>query len=167
MTFNKEWLSDPELEKWVLPDAEDPSKCRCSFCNITFKEPNKSTLMRHAQTSKAQEQHFGVERDQADQFFQRKEAPSETHQAKVSRCELVVTSFFAEHGLSYVVADHFWKMSRHAAPDSELLKAASAGRTQMRYLMVHGLAHEVSRVTKLCDGRKFSTMLDESTDISV
>ena len=102
------------------------------------------------------------------QFFTPKEEPVTAKDTKVARCETIVAGFFAEHDLPFILGDHFWDMIRHAAPDSEILKTASAKRTKMSYLTVHGLGeHEARRVAELCKNRKYSIMIDESTDVSV
>ena len=101
-------------------------------------------------------------------FFAPEKVERDTHSEQVARCELIATGFFAEHEIPFSVADHFWDMMRHAAPDSELIKSAAARRTKLAYLMTEGLAtEEKNRISALLRDRKFSLMIDESTDQSV
>ena len=50
----------------------------------------------------------------------------------------------------------------------EILKSVAAKRSKLSYLMVHGLAaDETGRVASILKDRKFSVLIDESTDVSV
>ena len=48
MAFIREWLNDPELKGWLIVGPEDESRCPCGPCMFTFKDPNRSALMKHA-----------------------------------------------------------------------------------------------------------------------
>ena len=168
MSLNRDWLEHPDFKKWLVVDPDDGSKCRCAPCRFTFRNPNKSALSKHAETSSHQKAVKASAGVKLTKFFASQEKVGETHADRVARCEMIATGFFAEHDVPFLVADHFWEMLRHAAPDSDIIKSAAAKRTKMSYLMVHGLAdEEKQRVSTLLKGRKYSVMIDESTDISV
>ena len=89
-------------------------------------------------------------------------------QEKVATAEIKSAAFFAEHNISFAVADHFTDFCKSAFTDSNICKDMSVKRTKMSYLIQDGIAHyEHKDLISILKEQKFSLVIDESTDISV
>lgn len=50
-SFNKSWLSDPVLGKWILEVPNDSTRAYCKVCRVTLRA-QKADLKKHADSSK-------------------------------------------------------------------------------------------------------------------
>ena len=50
--FKMEWLNDPEFKDWLQKDESVDNGGFCKCCKVSFKNPNRSALLKHAATKK-------------------------------------------------------------------------------------------------------------------
>ena len=166
MSFNKEWLKDPDLKPWIGQDRD--MNTVCTVCDCKFKDPNKSALKKHGATSK----HTKALADKAatvniDQFFKKKSTESDLTE-KVARAETLLAGYVAEHRVPFRQMDHLSDLLASMFPDSKIASTMKMKRTKASYVVQHGIAHDQKQyVSTICRENWFSLIIDESTDISV
>jgi Domain of unknown function (DUF4371) len=165
--FNEEWLQIEEFKEWLKPEPGNKYASKCTVCDTKLLGVNKSALMKHAQTSK-HEKNFKVKQSSLNiKTFMAK--PSVTSiQCKVAKAEIALTAFVAEHNVPFRHMDHLINCVKSAFPDSQIAQKLTLKRTKSSYLLQDGLAHnQRENIVSKCKERKFSVLIDESTDISV
>lgn len=83
----------------------------------------------------------------------------------VTKAEVLLTNFIAEHNLPFLVADHFTDLVQRMFPDSATAQNFKCKRTKSTHILCNSIApfyHQ--QVTKLCQNEKFCIMIDESND---
>ena len=50
-SFNTEWLCYSQFQGWLEQVVDNKYSARCKICDCIFKQPNKSALIKHMNTS--------------------------------------------------------------------------------------------------------------------
>ena len=81
----------------------------CKCCSVVLKYSNKSSLQKHKDTAKHKTNNYQSAKSTADitQFI-RKKPPTVDEQ--IAKSELIIASYFSEHNVLFVHADHFAAM---------------------------------------------------------
>ena len=150
---------DPELKEWLISDPKDKYVAMCKVCDTKFRNSNKTALLVHKESQKHQK-NFSAKKLLL--------TPSDRPQDKVSKAELLLTAFMAEHQVPFRQADHLVETIKKMFPDSTTAQSMSLKRTKVSYLLQQGIAREERlAVANICKKQQFSLIIDESTDVSV
>ena len=88
--------------------------------------------------------------------------------SKVSRAELLLTGYTAEHDLPFSNAEHLISLLKKMFPECDVAQNMLLKKTKISYVMQDCIAwEEKNEIAKICQENKFSLLIDESTDISV
>lgn len=166
-SFRQEWLTDVEFKDWLKADPKDKYVAFCSVCDTKLKHCNRSRLLNHKLSSKhvknvkAKKSAVTI-----DKFVKKKTEPD--MQSKVSRAELLLSAFMAEHGTPFHQADHLIQVVRNMFPECETAQNMTLKKTKAVYVIRDGIAHEERElIARVCRENVFSLLIDESTDVSV
>lgn len=177
--FKGEWLEDPDMSSWLLPDYNDKYSGYCTVCDCKMKNCNKSTLKRHIKSRKHAK---NLERKKkagpvspkivhaSTDFPQSpKKLKLEAHSAnEVAKAEFLLSRFMSDHGMPFSQADHLVAVLKRMFPDSAIAKHMSVKRTNS-HVMQQSIAYEEREfITRICQENRFSLIIvDESVDIPV
>lgn len=165
--FNTEWLKVDELKDWLKPDPNDKFGALCSVCDCKLKCCNKTALLNHKDSSKHLKNYSAKKQSVNIQSFLRK-LPEDTLADKVSKAEVLLTGFIAEHGAPFAQADHLVETMKKMFPDSEIARKLTLKKTKASYVLQEGIAwEERESVAAICRENYFSLIIDENTDVSV
>lgn len=95
---------------------------------------------------------------------------SKKNEAKeqVSRAEIKIAALIAEHNLPMKLCDHLIPLLKDIFPDSKIAQELQMGRTKVTGIVKHVLAeNHFKEITEELRTKKFSILVDESTDIGV
>lgn len=115
-SFNKEWLKVDELKDWLKPDPSDEFAALCSVCDCKLKSCNKALLLNHKDSSKHLKYYSSKKQSVKIQSFLRKLPEDDSHD-KVSKAEVLLTGYIAEHGVPFAQADHLVETIKKMFPD--------------------------------------------------
>lgn len=166
--FRLEWCKDDELRDWLLPDKNDVHKARCKYCNVQFVA-ELTNIRGHGNGKKHKSLlaslTSGTKTQKSISTFVTKNISSDL-KLQVSRAEIKIASFVAEHNISFLATDHLTEMLKECFPDSNIAKNLAMKRTKSTAIIknVIGLSHKESLAVTLRK-TKFSVLTDESTDI--
>lgn len=163
--FKKEWLEDPLMKDWLEPDNNDKYIVRCKVCDDKLSNTNKAKLLAHKATKKHIRNFESRRTTPSIANFLAKKGPS--LKENVTKAELSLVSFLAEHNTPFAQADHLVGLCKKMFPDSAIAKAMSLKRTKASYVMRGVADQERSDINSILETTKFSIIIDESTDISV
>lgn len=81
--------------------------------------------------------------------------------------ELKMVMFVAEHNLPFRILEHLPKLVSSMCPDSEVAKSIKCSRTKGTELVcTHCAPEDLANICRLLQKRKYSLVIDETTDIS-
>ena len=129
-------------------------------CDTKFRNSNKTALLVHKESQKHQK-NFSAKKSTIaiNTFFRSPKEPDP--QDNVSKAELLLTAFMAEHFRQFETIKKMF-------PDSTTAQSMSLKRTKVSYLLQQGIAREEwLAVANICKKQQFSLIIDESTDVSV
>lgn len=163
----QEWLKDDEFKDWLKIDPEDKHTAICTVCDTKLKNCNKFKLKTHKSSNKHVKNYEAKKNATViDTFIKKKnenDLPSD-----VSKAELLLSAFMAEHGTPFKQADHLIQVLKKMFPKCEIAQSMSLKKTKASYVMRDGIAlEEREEIAKICKENAFSLLIDESTDISV
>ncbi|XP_077497791.1 zinc finger BED domain-containing protein 5-like [Amblyomma americanum] len=93
--------------------------------------------------------------------------PSIAISSQVKEAEVRLALFVAEHNVPFTVMDHLPKLVKKICPDSDIAKQIACSRTKTSVITKVVTGEESkSRLCRLLREKKFSVMVDESTDVS-
>lgn len=166
--FRQEWLSDVEFKDWLQADSKDKHVVICTVCDTKLRNCNRFKLMTHKSSTK-HVKNLDAKKNVTviDNFFKKKTAEKDL-KSEVSRAELLLSAFMAEHNTPFKQADHLIEVARNMFPDSEIAQNMTLKKTKVSYVMRDGIAlEEREEIARICKENVFSLLIDESTDISV
>lgn len=86
---------------------------------------------------------------------------------QVRGAEIKFAALFAEHNVPIRLSEHFVPLLQSALPDSEILKKVTMGRTKTTNIITKVLGrNQFENIINILKKKKFSVLVDESTDIS-
>ncbi|XP_070170892.1 SCAN domain-containing protein 3-like [Polyergus mexicanus] len=89
------------------------------------------------------------------------------HSDKVKRAEIKLAAFFSEHNIAFYTADHLIPLLKNICIDSKIVHDLSLGRKKCTNVVKNVIARrETEKIIDILQTRRFSILIDESTDIS-
>lgn len=166
--FRQEWLSDEEFKDWLQADSQDKHVAICTVCDAKLRNCNRFKLMTHKSSTKHVKNLNAKKKVTVIDDFFKKKTTGKDLQSEVSKAELLLSAFMAEHGTPFKQADHLIEVLKNMFPDSDIAQNMTFKKTKVSYLMRDGIAlEEREEIAKICRENVFSLLIDESTDISV
>ena len=130
-SFNAEWLKNPELKDWVKLDPNDKCAAVCSVCDFKLKNCNKSSLMQHKASAKHLKNYNAKRSVSGIQAYLKKKPAEDDLDDKVSKAELLLTGYVAEHGVPFRQVDHLVETMKQMFPNCEVARSLKAKRTKI------------------------------------
>lgn len=163
--FREEWLRDEDFMEWIRKVDGDDYKAFCSVCRMTLVT-EISTLKRHHTTRHHTDALALQAATPAAADEPAAPAAPEGIDDAVTRAEIKLTSFLAEHNISINSVDHLSEICKEIFPDSNIANKLSLKRTKATRVL-----EDIAKVsqTQIYDDlkeNKFSMIIDETTDIS-
>ena len=165
--FCEKWLET--YKDWLQCEIiKGKSVAKCRVCNKYLKNPNKSDLQKHENSAS----HQSIVRQNADcvdlALFTEKTDHRVDIDKNCARAELKLVGYMAEHRIPFRHADHLTSLLSTIFTDSKMAKTMKMKKTKASYIMQYGIAHhEKEYLGSILRKRKFSVMIDETTDVSV
>lgn len=161
--FRKQWLQDDMCKDWIAEVPTDERSVLCKYCKTTFRAKYYD-IKDHAKSKKHQVNSapFSSSRQAKISF------PKVEKSRDVARAEAHLALFVAKH-CAISSCDHLVDVVKKCFSDktSEVAKLAMH-RTKCTAILKHVLMpHFVSKLKEDIGDRKYSILLDESTDIAV
>ena len=167
--FNDDWLKHDKLKGWLEKDAKSKynALCKSKVCVITLKNPNKSSLLAHEQSTKHQKSVKAKCNTLSMPSFLTKPRPDMS--AKIATAEIKLSGFFVEHHVPFAQADHLVKVLKEIFPDNKIAQniKMAMGKTKTSYIVNDIAREEKFELAKILQSQKFSVIIDETTDISI
>lgn len=162
--FKNSWLDEDIFKGWLAPHPEN--KAFCNICNTTIR-CCKADLIRHSQTTK-HIQEFNLKSQSLDCCNKNNDNNDNVlHIDKVKRAEIKLAAFFAEHNVAFYSADHLIPLLKNIFDDSRIVQDLAMARKKCTNLVKNVIAlRETEKIVDILQTRKFSILIDESTDIS-
>ncbi|XP_067212375.1 SCAN domain-containing protein 3-like [Linepithema humile] len=158
--FNLSWLDEDCFKGWLAPHPEK-NKALCVVCNKTIR-CCKTNLTQHSQT----ETHLTNIKPQ-NQSLNHNYNERVLHKNKVKRAEIKLAAFFAEHNIAFCTADHLIPLLKDICIEPEVTQNLSLKYTKCTKIVENVIAkREVEKLVEILQIRKFSILIDESTDIT-
>ncbi|XP_026829030.1 zinc finger protein 862-like [Ooceraea biroi] len=159
-SFQKSWLDNNNFKGWLAPHPVEDSAI-CIVCNKTMR-CCKTDITRHSQTVRHIE-------EIASQNFDKNDNNNNdlTHRNKVKRAEIKLAAFFAEHNVAFLTADYLVPLLKNICIDSEIVQDIALSRNKCASIVKNVIAkRETEQLIEILKNRKFSILIDESTDIT-
>lgn len=157
-TFQNSWLDEEIFKGWLAPHSE-LNKALCTACNVSIA-CRKTNLLKHSQTVKHIDEMKGRNQslDNVNNI---------SHRDKIKRAEIKLAAFFAEHNIAFTMADHLIPLMKTICLEPKIVQDLSLGRLKCSYIVKDVLAkRETEKLIEILKIRKFSILIDESTDIT-
>lgn len=158
--FQSSWLDENSFKGWLAPHPSE-NKALCTACNKTIS-CRKTNLMEHSQTVKHIEKirmlNYKADNNNNNVL---------SHKDRVKRAEIKLAAFFAEHNVAFSTVDHLIPLLKDICIDSKIAQDLSVARTKCSSIVKNIIAkHESEKIIEYLKTRRFSILVDESTDIS-
>lgn len=90
-----------------------------------------------------------------------------TKNVRVKTAEIRLASFIAEHNIAFNAVDHLVQIVRDLPADAAVLKEIKCNRTKCTNIVKNVIGKEnLEYLTAMMNSKKFSILIDESTDVS-
>ncbi|KAK4292900.1 hypothetical protein Pmani_034361 [Petrolisthes manimaculis] len=122
--FREQWLQEENFRGWLRKVDGDDYSAFCNVCKSTLVT-EVSTLKRHSSSRRHTE---GLARQTAAPAAQ--PPPRDGDDDSVTRAEIKLTAFLAEHNVSINTVDHLTSLLKDIFPDSNIASELSLKRTK-------------------------------------
>ena len=160
-SFQVEWVKEfPHIRKSEKGDAY----AKCTLCNSTFGvyAGGRNDVSRHVTGPQHTANFKTASATRGISSFCK---PTSTVPDKVTKAEVLFSTFIAEHNLPFAVADHFTDLCKQMFPDSQIAKDFACRRTKTTHVINRALVPCFDdKISTACQEEKFSLMIDESND---
>ena len=158
--FRDAWMENEDYRQWLAKVEGNPHKARCNVCKTEFLACVKS-LKRHKHTKFHQDNMAGINNPAVDV-----PAASTSTQDLVTRAEIKLAAFFAEHNIALNTADHMTDLFKDILKDPNVVQNITLKRSKATYVI-----KEIGQIAKddiieVLKASKFSIIIDETMDIS-
>lgn len=93
--------------------------------------------------------------------------PCASKEVEVKNAEIKLAGFLVEHNISFKTIDHLCPLLTNIFPDSKIAKELALKRSKTTNIVKNVIAENYKKkLTEYLKRRKFSVLIDESTDIS-
>ncbi|XP_070529870.1 SCAN domain-containing protein 3-like [Cardiocondyla obscurior] len=155
--FQASWLDDSSFKGWLAPHLSE-NRALCMICNKSIN-CRKSDLINHSHTVKHIENSGKCKAISNDNTL--------SHRDKVKRAEIKLAAFFADHNIAFSIVDHLVPLLKDISIDSKIVQDLSLSRKKCSKIVKNIIAkRETEKLILNLKTRKFSVLIDESTDIS-
>lgn len=157
--FRKEWLSDALFKNWLV-ELDDKQKVSCKFCKCEIKS-KRYDLVQHMKSKK----HLAASKDFSTSRSIR--TFTKVTSTKTAEAEGATSLFIAAH-CSILSCDHLGELCQANFKDSEAGLNMRLHRSKFTAIINNVLGpHFANDLRTSIGNRRFSIIIDESTDISV
>ncbi|XP_046671170.1 E3 SUMO-protein ligase KIAA1586-like [Homalodisca vitripennis] len=165
--YRSQWENDDRFKKWLEADKTNAFKAHCRLCNVSMNA-ELIVLKNHDKSKKHQELMLNLKHKSQPKITALGFVKKMPQNVKSQTVEIKLAGFFAEHNISFNVADHLIHLLKKLIDYSETLKNISLKRTKCNAVVrnVIGNTFKEQLIEKLKE-TKFSILIDESTDISM
>ncbi|KAK3920716.1 Zinc finger protein 862 [Frankliniella fusca] len=163
-SFQEKWLHDEKFRNWLQRVPGEPTKAKCSACDVVLKA-GKSDLDKHGESAKHAKNVKSVRSNQTvDNMFNKNDA-ARKHADAVKRAEIQMSAFFAENNIPFLAADQLLKVQKKVLKDSPTVKDMKLGRDKCNAIVRNVIAKvETEELVGILKKNLFCILLDESTD---
>ena len=159
--YSNRWEKIPELRDWLRP-GKDKYSASCKVCEKDLVAGLKD-LKRHGQAAK----HIQNAKAKRSTPTISTIFPGDDTKEDVKKAEIKIAAFIVEHNLSFQVMDHLSEVIKESFPDSKIAMEFSCKHTKTRSIVKNVIARKFrNQLQETLRQRKFSIIIDESTDIS-
>lgn len=161
--FNQAWLNDDVFKGWLAPHPKE-NKALCVVCNKAIR-CCKTDIRQHSQTVT----HTSNINSQTQSLDNQNELVS--YKNNIKRVEIKLAAFFAEHNLAFSTVDHLVPLIKdiflELNNDPKIAQNLALGRTKCAQIVKKVIAkREEEKLVSILQTRKFSILIDETTDIT-
>lgn len=165
--YQVKWETEAAFKGWLTSVKDDCTKAKCQCCGVILNAGH-SDLMKHAEGKKHLKRVKELQgTPNIGQTFARVAQKSSTHVLKenAKKAEILLSAAFAEHNVAIHIVDHLLDVFKSAAPDSDILKHTSLGRTKCTAIIENVIAKtETEELVETLKKNHFSVLTDGSTD---
>lgn len=163
--FNFAWLDEDIFKGWLAPHSEN-NKAFCTACQKILT-CYKSHLIKHSKSAAHVEKINSQSLNNNDNALNSSVSSVSNCKEKIKCAEIKLSAFFAEHNIAFQVVEHLIPLLKDINLEPELVQSLSLSQKKCKYIVKEVLAkREIEELTKILQTRKFSILLDESTDIT-
>lgn len=142
---------------------EKPTKAKCISCDTEFSA-DLTVIKNHAKGEKHKKN--VLKKDQTRKVSDMFKANNQ-EEDQVRCAEIKIAALIAEHNLPIRLSEHLVPLMQSALPDSKIAKKLSMGRTKTTQIITNVLGkYQNQKTVNILKYKKFSVLIDESTDIS-
>ena len=162
--FVDSWLEVKEFKGWLVKKRGTDGSIK-PYCNICQLEINstKTGIQRHMDSAKHQRKIQSTKGSQSlSTLFKRNSFENQRKVIEVKLC-----AFIAEHNLPISLVESFVELLKSLFPDDKPLARVRLGKQKATNVIRQVLGFDYIReATKLLRAQRFSTIIDETTDVS-
>ena len=159
-SFRDAWLEDENFRQWLTKVEGNPHKAFCCICNSELIA-DVTSLKRHKSTKIHSDNMLHINTSNLDVSV-----PSTSNQDLVTRAEIKLASFFAEHNIALNAADHLIDLLKDILREPNVIQNITLKRSKATSVI--NKIGKVARdnIAETLRYSKFSIIIDETTDIS-
>lgn len=117
--FNEEWMKNTIFSTWLSPESLNLYKALCTICNVTFTA--EVTVVKNRSKSKSHNTAINsIANRKTINLYSQPTLTIQNHH--VSRAEIKISSFLAEHNIPFWVMDHLTPLVKDCFPDCKTIQ---------------------------------------------
>jgi len=164
--FQHKWVQMEQFKGWLEPVASDKYAARCRCCGMNLN-CGKSDLDRHAKTSKHLKNAKSFAYTTPANLVLARKSAAQVHEEDIKSFEVQLATFFAEHNVAFLAADHLVQVLKNGIKDSNIVKDMTLGARKCTAVVENVVAKvETEELVTALKVSPFSILIDESTDVS-
>lgn len=161
--YKQAWEREKSSRGWLQSSKKGNNYAYCKTCDMNLIA-GKVLLERHMKSAKHEDNTKKLKSQLT--MVQAMPQTALSSSSQVKEAEVRMALFIAEHDLPFTVMEHLPKLVKKLCPDSDIAKQIECSRTKTSMITKAVTGEESkSRLWGLLREKKFSVMVDESTDI--
>lgn len=157
--FRDAWLQDDDFKDWLSTQEDNPERCFCKVCGTNLRAD--ITCIKKHKNNECHKTKIARIENQPD-------IPSTSRgniDDEVTRAEIKLATFFAEHNIAVNCADHLIDLLKDIFSNPQVLQRIKLKRSKTTHLIneTGNIAHQ--ELINTLKTSKFSIIIDETTDV--